>query len=309
MAGSLKWILGRPRPSDTAGPSEAEWFAKQPHFGAPRVQGRAANGTWQAGQHNANIIPAVAGGVDGLLMFDNGARTGGKTDQPSPSRLLRYDITARPTASTLGVVSQTFEFNNSGWEGLGRSPFLGGARRLANGNYLGQFGALTQPSCNAPCERDLNDVCMYTRVVEITPSGELVFAAHVGGRDTSGQVGAPPRLLRAAAHSALPAPAHPRARCALFGFATWRVPPAIVTSAQRPPLRSHAHSLPPRVDPCRSLATCATAGMATGRSASPRRRSTRCSPPTSPSASGIRPGVEGRGRRRCEHVTQACDST
>jgi hypothetical protein len=71
----------------------------------------------------------------------------------------------------------------------GRSPFLGGARRLSNGNYLGQFGALTQPSCNAPCERDLEDICMYARVVEFTPDHKLVFAAHVGGRDTSGQFG------------------------------------------------------------------------------------------------------------------------
>jgi hypothetical protein len=193
-AGSLKWIMGRPRPDATAGPGEKAWWAKQPHFATPLFPAHRPvhpNGTaaFQAGQHNANIVRSADGKTDAVVMFDNGAMTGGKSDQGTPSRLLRLDITRRPTSATEGVATVAFEAFNFGWEGYGRSPFLGGARLLPNGNYLGQFGALTQPSCNAPCERSLDQVCMYTRIVEYTPEHELVFAAHVGGRDTTGEFG------------------------------------------------------------------------------------------------------------------------
>jgi hypothetical protein len=193
-AGSLKWIMGRPRPSETAGPGEREWWEKQPHFDPPRFPSSRPihpNGTkaFQAGQHNANIVRSPGSSTDGVLMFDNGAKTGGKIDQGSPSRLLRLDITQRPNATANGIAVVSFERFNYDWEGYGRSPFLGGSRLLPNGNYLAQFGALTQPSCNAPCEKLLDEVCMYCRVVEYTPAGHIVFAAHVGGRDTTGQFG------------------------------------------------------------------------------------------------------------------------
>lgn len=177
VAGSLLWVLGRPRPSDTAGPDEAAWFKKQPHY---VLTGESTHETrWQAGQHNANIVGA---GGNKLLMFDNGAKTGGKSDQGTPSRLFELDITTRPkSAQTNGIASVVFNYTNIGREGPGRSPFLGGARKLANGNYLGQFGALTVPSCNAPCERNTNVTCMYARVVELSPTGEIVFAMSVGG--------------------------------------------------------------------------------------------------------------------------------
>ena len=186
-AGSLMWILGRARPNSTAGPKEAEFLAAHPHYELKLRPGMVPADRMQAGQHNANIIDA-RGNV--LLMFANEAMTGGKMDQGTPSRLLMYNITKRPTldGKTNGECEIMWEQQNNGTshpgynEGLGRSPFLGGAKMLANGNILGQFGALTQPSCNAPCERNLDVTCMYSRVVEYTPSKELVFAVHVGGR-------------------------------------------------------------------------------------------------------------------------------
>jgi hypothetical protein len=140
------WIMGRPRPSSTAGPGEKAWFNAQPHFAEPHFAGdsrRPTNETaaWQAGQHNANIVRRADGTLDGILMFDNGAKTGGKADQGTPSRVVRFDIMSRPNATSNGVAVLEFESYNYGWEGFGRSPFLGGARLLPNGNYLGQVRA------------------------------------------------------------------------------------------------------------------------------------------------------------------------
>ena len=185
-AGSLMWLLGKPRPPSTAGPTEVSWFNSQPHFELDKNETESYH--WQQGQHDANIV-----GMDGnsLVMFDNGAKTGGKDAAwgSRPSRLLQFDITNRPTkASPVQTTTINFEYNTS--DG-GKAPYLGGARRLENDNFLVQFGALTdkiypetgaEGPCDAPCEKDTINVCMHPRFDEVTPEGEVVSSMMVGGR-------------------------------------------------------------------------------------------------------------------------------
>ena len=63
-----------------------------------------------------------------------------------------------------------------------KAPYLGGSRKLPNGNYLGQWGSLVDPVCDAPCETNTQDVCMHCAVQEVTADGTLVFDMAVGGR-------------------------------------------------------------------------------------------------------------------------------
>eukprot|EP00935_MAST-01C_sp_MAST-1C-sp1_P000239 g239.t1 len=69
----------------------------------------------------------------------------------------------------------------------GKSPFLGGARKLANGNYLGNFGALTQPVCDSPCQRDFTATCLHARTCEVLPNGTEVWYARIGGKIGAGE--------------------------------------------------------------------------------------------------------------------------
>ena len=84
----------------------------------------------------------------------------------------------------------------------GKSPFLGGARKLANGNYLGNFGALTQPVCDSPCQRDFTATCLHARTCEVLPNGTEVWYARIGGKIGVGDVmtASPAELARVLTH-------------------------------------------------------------------------------------------------------------
>ena len=169
---------------------------------------------FQPGQHNANI---VSDDGNQLLFFDNGAKAGHK-DMNSSSRLVQFDISARPAVDascadkatdcaskiqngthcagafaaqcrkscrlcwTAGSAKLAFAHTPGG-----KSPFLGGARKLANGNYLGNFGALTQPVCDSPCQRDFTATCLHARTCEVLPNGTEVWYARIGGKIGAGE--------------------------------------------------------------------------------------------------------------------------
>ena len=175
-AGSLLWLLGGPNALPASNPA---WFVKQPHF-ALHAGGGASVDAWHATQHNVNVFSADG---DSLILFDNGADTQ-KLDKAlcgTRSRLMEYRIHARPSgagtgASVLGNVSATWDYLDGG-----KSPYVGGAVHVSNGNRLGNFGALTLPPCNAPAQFDHKTNCGYTHVTEVAPNGTVVMQLAAGG--------------------------------------------------------------------------------------------------------------------------------
>ena len=181
-AGSLLWLLGGPNALPAANPA---WFAQQPHFRL-LPGGGASVDAWHATQHNVNVFGADG---DSLILFDNGADTQKKSAAlcGTPSRLLEYRIHARPAgagagAAALGNVSATWDYLDGG-----KSPYVGGAVHLANGNRLGNFGALTEPPVNAPAQFDHVHNCGYTHVTEVAPNGTVVMQLSAGGKTKAGK--------------------------------------------------------------------------------------------------------------------------
>ena len=110
--------------------------------------------------------------------WSNGARA--ERGYPVDSRLMLVNLT-RPTGvgnTSAGTATVAWDYFDPMAQ---KAPFLGGSRKLPNGNFLGCFGSGTSPPVNNGGQFD-PAVCMHGPVVEMTADGEVVFSASVGGQ-------------------------------------------------------------------------------------------------------------------------------
>lgn len=141
-------------------------------WGNPQTHGRgAATDQILYWQHDAHFLPADVPHSGDILIFNNGMRRDAN-GQPDPeqicmgllsgaySNVLELALPNRPCPID-APPKITWDFNSNGTHAL-YSPFMSGAKRMTNGNTLMVQG----------CDK---------RIVEVTPSGEIVLDFHVGG--------------------------------------------------------------------------------------------------------------------------------
>jgi len=180
-SGELLWVMGQ---AWTNPETNAEYFATLPHFELVRPDGSTLppdQDRWDPGQHNVGVVPGTNGSK--ILCFDNSAYN--ERDMGVPSRLVIYEINRPEATDSPGTASVAWSFVDGGM-----SPFLGGSQALANGNVLGDFGALASPDATWDNRASwAANNCNHFRIVEVTPNNDVVFSVKAGGWDDSGECG------------------------------------------------------------------------------------------------------------------------
>jgi len=157
--GELVWILGDP----------ANW--RRPW--ADKLLTPVGDLSWQYHQHDCTATPRGT-----ILCFDNGNYRATPFDDKLPpednrSRLVEFAIDA-----AAGTVEQVWE-----WDGGKDSIYAcyqGGAFRLPEtGNTLMTYGGIVTVD-GVPGDIAETGFCQ-SRIVEVTPSGEVVFELHIDG--------------------------------------------------------------------------------------------------------------------------------
>jgi arylsulfate sulfotransferase len=166
----IQWILG---PHDN-------WSAQyQPYLLTPVGKGFE----WQWSQHDATLLSLASPASDTLdiLLFDNGLnRSFDPAAQHSPvesySRVVHYRINQK-----LKTVEQVWEYGKERGSAI-FSYYLGGAGQEANGNILGNWGAITRDAQGNPLTYQDSSGSVETKLIEVDPNDSaVVFECTIPG--------------------------------------------------------------------------------------------------------------------------------
>lgn len=160
--GSLKWILGTHRNW------KAPWSDKLLH--------PIGDIEWQYHQHDCSVTTTGT-----ILCFDNGNFRATPFDRKLPAAENRSRIVEFDVDETAGTVRQVWDFDGSPDNRL-YGCYQGGAFRLPKtGNSFATFGGVVTDN-GKPSDASGGGFCR-SRLVEVTPDGDVVFDMRVDSSD------------------------------------------------------------------------------------------------------------------------------